>query len=306
METETILLDFLERNDSSSQKKKIQISTWEERIKVLYSLGISMEETLNFLHQNKPEKETFLTWISNRTRIQPEINTNTIDTVLSKEDLELWEQNGYIVLRNAVDEVDCKDACEAIWNYLNATIDNPSSWYQQHPGKRGMMLQFSDHPVLDRIRQSVKIKKAYEHLYGHSDIYKTIDKVGFNPPEIENYRFSGSPLHWDASLKLPIPYKLQGLLYLTDCNEHEGAFHCVPGFHHQMHDWLQTNPKSDNPRDEAPKQLKSTPITGKAGDFIIWNQALPHCATPNHGTFPRMTQYLTYLPNNLQDQEEWI
>lgn len=60
-----------------------------------------------------------------------------------------------------------------------------------------------------------------------------------------------------------------------------------------------------NPRELAPHILKAIPITGNAGDFVIWHQALPHCATPNKGKTPRMVQYFTYLPLILAEEREW-
>ena len=50
-------------------------------------------------------------------------------------------------------------------------------------------------------------------------------------------------LHWDTNLKLPIPYKLQGLLYLTDVKQDSGAFHCVAGFHHKIENWIKNLPQ---------------------------------------------------------------
>jgi ectoine hydroxylase-related dioxygenase (phytanoyl-CoA dioxygenase family) len=116
----------------------------------------------------------------------------------------------------------------------------------------------------------------------------------------------GSKLHWDVSLKPPIPFELQGLLYLTDCGLDDGAFHCVPGFHHKIETWLHDLEEGENPREKALKTLQPIPILGNAGDFIIWQKALPHCATPNYGQSPRMVQYLTYLPNDYNPSAEWI
>lgn len=168
------------------------------------------------------------------------------------------------------------------------------------------MLNFSDHETLNRNRFSPRVKKAYEQLYKTTKIYKTIDKVSFNPPETENFNFLGSPLHWDMSLKKPLSFGLQGLLYLTDCGPNDGAFHCVPGFHNQINQWLDELKPHENPREKALQTLQSKPIIGQAGDFIIWHQALPHCATPNKGEKPRMVQYLTYLPDDYNAAGEWI
>jgi ectoine hydroxylase-related dioxygenase (phytanoyl-CoA dioxygenase family) len=168
------------------------------------------------------------------------------------------------------------------------------------------MLNLINHPHLDRNRQSPKIKKAYEQLYNSTNIYKRIDKVSFNPPETPDFRFAGDGLHWDVSLQQPIPMGLQGLLYLTDCAPGDGAFHCVPGFHNSIEQWLSQLTPEQNPRGIVKQALQAVAVPGNAGDFVIWHQALPHCATPNHGATPRIVQYLTYWPVDYVEQKEWI
>ncbi|MGZ0787900.1 phytanoyl-CoA dioxygenase family protein [Pseudomonas saponiphila] len=37
-------------------------------------------------------------------------------------------------------------------------------------------------------------------------------------------------------------------------------------------------------------------MAAKAGDLIIWHHALPHGASPNRGTLPRMVQYINFYP----------
>jgi len=280
--------------------------TWNAEIKALFQLGIGMEDTLQYLYFEKPDFDTFKIWISNRKRnINYESEGITTD-VLSQEDLEFWNENGYVVLKNAISEKDCEDTQRAIWDFLQMDPFKEETWYERHEDQKGLMLNFSDHETLNRNRFSTKIRKAYEQLYNTDQIYKTIDKVSFNPPETRDFTFLGSPLHWDMSLRQPIQFEIQGLLYLTDCGPEDGAFHCVPGFHNQIDDWLNNLDPNVNPREEAIKTLKSEPVLGKAGDFIIWNSALPHCATPNKGQNPRMVQYLTYLPNDHNIAGEWI
>lgn len=65
-------------------------------------------------------------------------------------------------------------------------------------------------------------------------------------------------------------------------------------------------PLNENSRELALKALIPRPIIGKADDFIIWHQALPHCATPNYGKSPRFVQYLTYFPEKHIESAEWI
>lgn len=280
--------------------------TWNKEIEALYSLGISMEETLRYLYFEKPSLDAFKEWIlKNKTDISTKEQV-AIEDVLSEEDLAFWDKNGYIVLKNAISKLECEATQQAIWEFSGKNPDKKETWYKQNEEQRGLMLTFTNHPTLNKNRQSQRIQKAYQQLYGSTKIYKTIDKVSFNPPENDSFRFLGSPIHWDVSLKLPIPFGLQGLLYLTDCSEEEGAFHCVAGFHKKIEEWLGELLPSENPREVAMKTLKLIPVIGNAGDFIIWHQALPHCATPNKGSLPRMVQYLTYLPDDYKVTSEWI
>lgn len=280
-------------------------TTWDQETAHLYQLGISMEETLRYLHEEKPNWIDFEKWIQEKEK-KIHTKTDSIADVLTKEDLDFWEANGYVVVKNAISEEDCLSTQKAIWQFLEKDPDDSTTWYKTHTEQKGLMVNFFNHPTLEKNRASLKIQKAYEQLYGTDRIYKTIDKVSFNPPITTNYSFLGSNLHWDVSLKQPIPYRLQGLLYLSDCSEKEGAFHCVPGFHHHIANWMESLATTDNPREVALKELVPKPVIGKAGDFVIWHQALPHCATPNYGKKPRLVQYLTYFPEEYVETSEWI
>jgi ectoine hydroxylase-related dioxygenase (phytanoyl-CoA dioxygenase family) len=300
METD-LIVNFWKRSLNSSS----ETSTWAQELEFLYKSGISLEVTVAYLYNDKPGLEEFTSWIQQHSKLV----TNQIDNgkdILTDEDLKFWNQNGYIVVKNAISEEDCEQTRNAIWEFLGKSNDNEQSWYTQHVEQSGMMVHFSNHPTLNKNRESIRIQKAYEQLYQSKKIYKTIDKVSFNPPITGNYSFLGSDLHWDVSLKLPIPFRLQGLIYLSDCNEKDGCFSCVPGFHNTINDWLNNLPKNVNQREYALETLQPIPIVGEAGDLIIWHQALPHCATPNYGLTPRMVQYLSYFPEEYSETDEWI
>jgi hypothetical protein len=304
MTNQTILRTFREQVLAHNP---IEPNDWNIFQNSLFEYGIGMQETLQFLYFNQPNTQDFQDWIDKNKRVFQNTNIEHFPDVLSQEDLEFWDKNGYIVVKNAISRDDCKETQNAILNYLETSIDNPASWYKHHEAKEGLMVLFTKHPTLEKNRASLSIQKAYQQLYKTDKIYRVIDKVSFNPPENNSYKFRGSLLHWDVSLQLPIPYKLQGLLYLTDVKQDSGAFHCVPCFHHQIENWLKNLPQNANPRDMAIQELKPIPVLGNAGDFVIWHQALPHCATPNTSNLPRMVQYLTYLPLETHAETvEWI
>lgn len=282
-----------------------EIATWAQEVEFLYKSGISLEVAIAYLYDEKPSLEQFTNWIHQQTKSNTTLIKNS-DDVLTADDIEFWNQNGYLVVKNVISKEDCENTRNAIWEFLNMSLEDEQSWHIQHPEQRGMMVHFSDHPTLNANRNSPRIQKAYEQLYQTTAIYKTIDKVSFNPPVNHNFSFRGSDLHWDVSLHLPIPYRLQGLIYLSDCTANEGAFHCVPGFHNEIESWMKNVPEKVNPREYALQTLKPIPIVGEAGDMVIWHQALPHCATANYGKTPRMVQYLTYFPNEYKESEVWI
>jgi ectoine hydroxylase-related dioxygenase (phytanoyl-CoA dioxygenase family) len=158
---------------------------------------------------------------------------------------------------------------------------------------------------LEKNRTSPKIRAAYEQLWGRTDLWMNTDRVSFNPPETEFWSFPGPRLHWDVSLELPIPFGLQGLLYLSDTEATQGAFTLVPGFHKKITEWINSLPPGADPRTQDLSKLGPQPVAANAGDFIIWHQALPHGSSANTATRPRIVQYINYLPVDAETKDKW-
>ena len=208
------------------------------------ALGIGTEPTIKYLMGTNQSFEAFENWIEkNGTVSQPIINQfNAIvngeknnkpplnESIFSQSELKQWEKDGYIILRNAIPETDCKQTVDLIYNAIDASPTDRTTWYKDHPLKQGIMLQLFNASILDKNRHSKKIQQAYQQLWNRTDILPSMDRVSFNPPETDLYKFPGPDLHWDVSLKKPIPFGLQGLLYLSDTDENQGAFSVIPGF----------------------------------------------------------------------------
>ena len=77
-----------------------------------------------------------------------------------------------------------------------------------------------------------------------------VDQAGFNPPERPGWKFPGPYLHWDVSLAQPVPFGVQGILYLADTAADQGAFHVrawlSPADRTVAWDWL---PDGTDPRE---------------------------------------------------------
>jgi len=296
---------------------------WNTDIQMLAALRLGLEQTLRYVYLASTGFEEFEDWVLgvnngvlDREKIE-EFNytfttrvTGSLEeeesSILDTAQLNFWDENGYIIIREAVPRADCEETIELICNHIEVQRENPATWYRPHPARQGIMVQLFQHPVLEKNRKSVKIRRVYEQLWRRKDIWVNADRVGFNPPETTEWKFPGPGLHWDVSLELPIPFGLQGLLYLSDTAADQGAFTLVPGFHHIIESWLKGLPPGSNPRNENIYNLGALPVAANAGDFIIWHQALPHGSSPNRSTLPRFVQYINYAPPDPPIQEKWI
>lgn len=288
---------------------------WQTDVTLLRAIGLGLEPTIAFLFREAPSFEAFEQHILDihhgnvpHQRIEKfnrlllnggSKNQESIQQVLTAEELACWETNGYVIIRNAISKEDCDATIKVLCDFLNIDRNDPQTWYQPNNAKQGIMVQLFQHPVLEKNRHSDKIRQAYEQLWNRTDIWVTTDRVGFNPPENAQWTFPGPYLHWDVSLNIPIPFGLQGILYLADTAENQGAFTMVPGFHHRIENWLQQLPEGADPRNEDLYALGAKPLAANAGDFIIWHQALPHGSSRNTSQLPRIVQYINYQPVDL-------
>jgi hypothetical protein len=291
---------------------------WNLDITLLSALGLGLEQTVKYLFLESPEFDAFEQWIidlnggcvphekiSDFNQLVVNNKQHARQQVNEVVDMNFWNENGYVIIREAVSKEDCEKTIELICEFLDIDINNSESWYKPHPARQGIMVQLFQHPQLEKNRRSAKIRRAYEELWGRSDLWMNTDRVSFNPPENEKFTFPGPRLHWDVSLELPIPFGLQGLLYLSDTTAEQGAFTLVPGFHNKIDNWISGLPPGADPRKQDLYKLGAQPIAASAGDFILWHQALPHGSSPNTSSRPRIVQYINYMPVDAEVKEEW-
>jgi hypothetical protein len=296
---------------------------WNTDITMLAALGLGLEQTLKYIYLSDAGFAEFEQWVlevNNGVLIQDKINqfnaslinnqstapASVPQTFFSAEEINFWNENGYIIIRQAISKAACEASIDVICDFLSIKKDDPATWYSPHPLKQGIMVQLFQHPLLENNRQSQKIRLAYEQLWNRKDIWVNTDRVGFNPPETATWKFPGPKMHWDVSLQLPIPFGLQGILYLADTAANQGAFTLVPGFHNKIEHWLNSLPPGINPRNENIQALGAMPVVANAGDFIIWHQALPHGSSPNSSSLPRFVQYINYAPLDMQVSDKWV
>lgn len=286
---------------------------------MLAGLRLGVRETLNFLMTGGPSFEEFEAWVLTRNggAIDPAraarlngalrgdgqfvLESILPEPVLSRADLTFWDEHGYILVKQAVDGDSCRAAVEAIFAFADMSMERPGSWY-----KEGLWIPLAHHPALWANRNSRRIHAAFAQIWGRSDLWINVDVCGVNPPVRPGYSFQGTRLHWDMTLTPPLRFGTQAILYLTDTAANQGAFSCVPGFHRQLAAWLKEIPAGADARAMAARELRAISTAGSAGDLIVWHQALPHGATPNLATLPRVVQYLNMFPSQYDVNATWL
>ncbi len=290
---------------------------WKRDIVVIHGLGIGLEQVSRYLASDHTFAQ-FEAWVLelNNGSIKPSTvsrlnaalsgqpyaadtaswlaDVQSMAPVLSAADLQMWSEQGYVIVHDAITPEQCAAAAQLVYESVGARPDDPETWYSR-TNSQGIMVQIFQHPAMDAARQSASIHKAFAQLWGTADLLPTNDRCGFNSPERTGFTFPGPHLHWDAELIAPMPFGTQGIIYLTDTSETQGAFSCIPGFQNLIDEWLLALPSNADAQTKIRRQTP-TAIAGKAGDLIIWHQSLPHGSSPNRATTPRVVQYLNMFP----------
>lgn len=291
----------------------------------LDALGLGLGQTLRHLFHDRPDHAAFEAWIVETAGAPDPLTVarfhawldredppeavrarlaaiDAMPPVLGPDDLEQWDRDGYVILRNAVSPEDAAAAAEFLWHLVDASPEDPASWSTE---TASIMIEQYQSAAQDALRRSPRIHKAYAQLWGTADLWTTIDRMSFNAPVTPDRKPSvGVRLHWDVSLVTPIPFATQGILYLTDTSADQGALELVPGFHRRMESWLEAIGDADPRRVDL--STEAITIPANAGDLVIWHQALPHSASPNRAAKPRLAQYLNMYSPAQFTHEEWI
>jgi hypothetical protein len=314
------LMRFWARTMAGAAGDRSVTATEQEgrRDRIMLSVfGIGLEEAITHLARRQPTFADFEGWILSQTggafdhhavarfnraigrgrdEASPGQPASEASQPIDESALRFFATHGYIVLRSAIERDHARWCEREVWTTIGASPDDRSSWSVAHPLRQNIMVQRFRGEPFEMNRRNPRIRAAFEQLYGRRDIWPIADRLGFNPPSTEERTAAPMRLHWDAELTPPIPMLLQGLIYLNDVEASQGAFSCIAGFHHRIDDWLRDLPTGRQPSDENLDALGRVFVGGHAGDMVIWHQALPHGASLNRGEYPRIVQYLTYLP----------
>ena len=162
--------------------------------------------------------------------------------VLSDADLERFAEQGYVVVPDAVPLENLRAMEKLVWRFLDADEADPESWYriapreatgEESPISRAGMVEVYQQPELWDNRQYPRVYQAFTDIWQTEHLWVTLDRANMKPPVRDDHPEwqHGGFIHWDLdTTQDPVPFGVQGVLYLTDTAADQGGFQCVPGF----------------------------------------------------------------------------
>ncbi|WP_328858653.1 phytanoyl-CoA dioxygenase family protein [Williamsia herbipolensis] len=223
---------------------------------------------------------------------------------LSERELETFARDGYVVIRGAVDRATIDDCRAQLWDLLDESPDDPTSWTE--PVRR------VDSPMTPSFAAAARasaLTEAYDQLVGRGRWTQRIElgNVAIRFPTGTDAGDTG--WHIDASYLPPgasryfvnVSSRDRGLLMLfllSDVGDDDAPTRIRAGSHHDIPsvlapfgetgldmfdivDELDAIGSHDAP--ERPEVL----ATGTAGDVFLCHPFLVHAAQPHRGTQPR-------------------
>lgn len=204
-----------------------------------------------------------------------------------------FEENGYILLKQAVSK-DCADAASrAIWNELNMDAHRPDTW-------AGVAaFHVTSHPDV-RLCVAADLSQVVDKLSGEAN-------PGWSPPNqcllVNTFPSEGpwrpNPPHIDHALAadnfdvFPRPMRLATLIYLGNVTEHAGGTVVWPGSHKQIQRLYDSDPIKYKKMAVLNRSIRERPlgepieVLADAGDVLLYHYLTAHAGSANTSAIPR-------------------
>ena len=236
--------------------------------------------------------------------------------VLTYDQWSFWKENGYVVIKNAVERKQAIETAKFLWEFEEKDPKNPETWYAPPRATMEMkelagtgMVEVYNNQHLWNNRQKTRVYDAFVDIWGTEKLWVTIDRANLNFPIRDGYEYKGF-IHWDYDPETK-PQNVQGVLALSDqTDKNMGGFQCIPWLYRNYDKWKLTQPEDRNRFQPDIKDLenKLVKVAMEAGDLLIFNSTEPHGIRPNHSDGKvRIAQYISMMPAEEENQalKDW-
>ena len=272
------------------------------------TMAPTMTPTMAFDHNHEDIPGNPSTAKSSQARLNDRSNGQPL-RVLSEEDWQFWQHNGYIVVKNAVPKENCAKMAALLWEFEEKDPNDSETWYAPARAEMRMkeltnsgMVEIYNHQYLWDNRQSERLYNAFVDIWGTEKLWVTIDRANLNFPSRPGHEFKGF-IHWDYDPETK-PQNVQGVLALADqTDENMGGFQGVPELFRTYDTWKHTQPADRDHFKPDVTGFELVKVKMEAGDLLIFNSSLAHGIRPNLSKDKvRIAQYISMMPAQEEDQ----
>ena len=215
---------------------------------------------------------------------------------------------GYVIIHDVLPKENLAATIADIWAHTGVDPSDPDSWYQPGIIRPVGMVEMYHYQSMWNNRQHPHVYDIFRAIHGTDQLSVSIDRVGLKPPvhpDHPDYDHRGM-IHWDTDMtKYPdIPFRVQGVLALTDTESDMGGFQCIPETYQHLDEFLATqSPEKIASRNPDYSGYSITHPRLAAGDLLVWTSLLLHGNGHNTSKQPRLCQYLSMNPLAQQTEE---
>ena len=252
---------------------------------------------------------------SSKVQLRKEATADSL-RVMTMEQWNFWQHNGYVVIKNAVPREQVLQTADFLWEFEEKDSNDPETWYTAPRAEMKMkelagtgMVEAYNHQQLWNNRQVQKVYDIFVDIWGTEKLWVTIDRANLNFPMKPGHEYKGF-IHWDYDPDTK-PQNVQGVLALDDqMDENMGGFQCIPWLFRNYDTWKLTQPEDRNhfKPDVSELQDKIVKVGMEAGDLLIFNSLEPHGIRANRSADKvRIAQYLSMMPAQEENAalKEW-
>jgi hypothetical protein len=249
--------------------------------------------------------------------------TNKNLKVLTQDQINEFNEQGFIIIPNAVSAEECDRCYQEIWEMVEqnspARQNDPATWDGQPFDTKGFLDTFPIHHLqtIWNMRQDPKIYNYFVDILGKEELLVSIDRVSLKRPGVVKGKahpewHRATNYHTDINPHfLPPNLMVQGFVSLLDTDVTQGSLHVIPGWQWDIEKWAADHMDKKRPphvklnwfTDESVTRKRTKQLAFKKGDLLIWNSAVIHGSYPNTRSLWRSFVYITYFEANYNDQE---
>ncbi|WP_020576747.1 phytanoyl-CoA dioxygenase family protein [Actinopolymorpha alba] len=237
--------------------------------------------------------------------------TTTLETpqVLTDSEVEeFWEQ-GYLLVRGVLSRDEAAYYRDLILDLVPRNLIIPEHWHAADGRIKPMVSadnQTWDTPELLPLWANEKLYHVAAQLLRSPRLRSFDGSLGVTlRNDVHRDSALSQTLHIDASVPRDVDnflltleeVQLGGCFYFNDVLPEGGGIHVVPGGHRIVAEEAKAHPQGRHLHDDWKRitHLKSVEVTGEAGDFALLHHLMPHGASHNRHSTPRVAQFLRYV-----------